>query len=203
MIDLVIATRNGGKLREIRAMASHIELNLLSLDDFKQIGQIKESGKTFEENAVLKARTVAKKTGILTLADDSGLEVEHLNDQPGIYSARFAGEKASDYANNEKLLELLRDVPPHHRYARFVCTIALATPETLIGTVTGTCEGMIGDKLTGSGGFGYDPLFIVNNYNQTFAELRPEIKNKISHRAKAIGKALIMLENYLIEKQNT
>ena len=199
-MDMVIATRNRGKFREIKDIMSGFEVTLHSLGDFPDIGDVAETGKTFEENAVIKATTIAKKTGMPTLGDDSGLEVDALDGQPGVYSARFAGAKANDSANNTKLLTLLKDIPVEQRNARFVCSIAFATPDELVGTVNGTCDGVIGEYPRGDGGFGYDPLFIVRDYNMTFAELNQDIKNKISHRAKALNKALLLLEKFLLQE---
>ncbi|MDX9701959.1 MAG: XTP/dITP diphosphatase [Candidatus Auribacterota bacterium] len=197
-MDLVVATRNRGKFREIKEILSPLELNLYSLADFPDIADVAETGKTFEENAIIKATCVAKSTGLPAIGDDSGLEVDFLNGQPGVYSARFAGNDASDSANNAKLLSLMEHVHIDQRQARFVCCIALAVPDELIGTVRGTCEGVIAQYPRGDGGFGYDPLFIARDYNMTFAELTHDIKNKISHRAKALNKTLILLEKFLL-----
>lgn len=199
MIDVVIATRNNGKIKECKELLKPLNLNIRSLSEFNTIGTIEETGTTFEENAAIKAKTVAEHTGLLTIADDSGLEVDELNGRPGVYSARFASENATDLQNNTKLLELLTDVPPSLRSARFVCAIALALPGQLLGTVKATCEGEIAEELRGHGGFGYDPLFIVRGYNMTFAELSLDLKNKVSHRAKALNKAVIFLEKLMIE----
>lgn len=197
-MDLVIATQNRGKFREIKDILSRLEITIHSLSEFPDIPEIEETGKTFEENAVIKAQTVARLTGMAALADDSGLEVDLLDGKPGVYSSRFAGEQATDSMNNAKLLSLVGDAPLEHRHARFVCAVALATPDELIGTVTGSCEGYINNTERGDGGFGYDPLFLARDYNMTFAELNQDIKNKISHRAKALNKACIMLEKYLL-----
>lgn len=206
VMDLVLATRNKGKLKEIKEILKPLNLILHTYDEYMDIKKIKETGKTFEENAILKATFIAKQTKMVTLADDSGLEVDCLSGQPGIYSARFAGEHATDMMNNEKLLSLMADVPLDSRQGRFVCAIAIALPDRLVGTVRGVCEGHIGFELRGGGGFGYDPLFVVTSYNVTFAELSLDIKNKISHRAKALNKALIVLDKLLLNQsdaQNT
>lgn len=185
----VIATENKHKLREIGEILKSFHLEVLSMGDAGLAGlEIAEDGSTFEENALIKAKTVMKKTGKLAIADDSGLEVEVLNNQPGIYSARFAGEGATDDENNEKLLKLLKDIPLHKRAARFVCSIAAAFPNGDTFTLRGECRGIIGFELKGEDGFGYDPLFIAETYNKTFAEIGEEKKNKISHRAVALEK---------------
>ena len=203
MTDIVIATRNSGKLLEIKDILKHLEVSVRSLSQFPEIPPIEETGSTFEENAILKAQKVADITGSLTLADDSGLEVDYLGGKPGIRSSRFAGDNATDLMNNAKLLEEMKGVSLDQRQARFVCVIALARPGELIGTVRGTCEGIINEYERGLNGFGYDPLFMVTDYNATFAELQQEIKNKISHRAKALNKAVIMLEKYLLHSHQS
>lgn len=185
----VIATNNNHKLEEIGDMLKDYNFEILSMREVGLNGlEIIEDGKTFEENAIIKAKTVMEKTGIIALADDSGLEVEAIENQPGIYSARFAGEDANDEANNKKLLELLKDVPFEERKARFVCAIAVVFPTGEIVTVRGACEGIIGFEAKGNTGFGYDPLFIVPQMDKTFAELGSEAKNRISHRARALEK---------------
>jgi XTP/dITP diphosphohydrolase len=152
-----------------------------------------EDGETFQENAIKKAREAAQFTGILALADDSGLEVDCLDGLPGVHSARFAGEPKDDAANNAKLLTLMQDIPWEQRTARFRCVVALCTPQGKVFTSDGSCEGYILEYLKGKGGFGYDPLFYVPDLNQTFAEIDIEIKNKISHRGKALSGALKIL----------
>lgn len=185
----VIATNNKHKLEEIGQMLAGYNLEILSMRDVNLDGmEIIEDGKTFEENAIIKAKTVMEKTGIISLADDSGLEVEAIENQPGIYSARFAGEHANDKANNDKLLTLLKNVPLEERKARFVCVIAVVFPNGETLTVRGECYGIIGLEAIGNTGFGYDPLFIVPELNKTFGELGSEAKNQISHRAKALEK---------------
>ncbi|HZK37862.1 MAG TPA: XTP/dITP diphosphatase [Clostridia bacterium] len=185
----VIATENEHKLKEIGAILKDLQLEVLSIRDAGlESLKIIENGDTFEENALIKARAVMEKTGKLAIADDSGLEVDMLNSQPGIYSARFAGENATDDENNKKLLKLLEDVPLHDRTARFVCSIAAVFPNGDTIVLRGECPGIIGLEPKGKGGFGYDPLFIVEKYNKTFAELGEEKKNRISHRAVALEK---------------
>lgn len=192
---LVLATNNKGKVKEFKELLGDVEI--LSLSDFPDIPDIVEDGNTFEENAIIKAKTVAQATGLMALADDSGLEVDILNGQPGIYSARFAGAGKDDQKNNEKLLALLKDVPTEKRTARFRCVIAIVTPLGETYTADGKCEGLIGKEPVGHKGFGYDPLFIVPSYNKTFAELDLAEKNKISHRGKALIKANSILEQLL------
>ncbi|RJP59334.1 MAG: XTP/dITP diphosphatase [Candidatus Auribacter fodinae] len=199
MAELLIATRNKGKLKELQHMLNPLELAIRSIADFPDLPEIAETGNTFEENAVLKAQTIADLTGMVTMADDSGLEVDALGGKPGVYSARFAGENATNSQNNELLLNMMSDVPAQLRGARFVSVIAVARPGKLLGTVRGFCEGIITDRMRGNGGFGYDPLFFLKDYNMTFAELSLELKNKVSHRAKALNKAVILLEKIILE----
>lgn len=192
-MKLVLATRNEGKIREITEILAPHGIEVLSMDEFPGIVEAEEDGETFRENAVKKASVVCEQTGLMALADDSGLEVDCLDGFPGVFSSRFAGEEKNDEANNKKLLELLQDVPEKQRAARFVCVTAIATPEGWVYTAKGVCEGVIAKEPRGEGGFGYDPLFCVPEYGKTFAELEPEIKNKISHRAKALAGALDIL----------
>jgi len=191
---LVLASRNRGKLKELRKLLKGYPFEVCSLANFPDIPEIEETGFTFKENALIKARTVAHKTGHLTLADDSGLEVDALNGAPGIHSSRFAGLEHDDEANNRKLLRLLEGVPLEKRSARFRCVVAVVDPEGFEATAEGLCGGKIGFEPKGENGFGYDPLFIVEEYGCTMAELDPEIKNKISHRAKALEKIVCILE---------
>ncbi|HZK57906.1 MAG TPA: XTP/dITP diphosphatase [Clostridia bacterium] len=185
----VIATENKHKLREIGAILKDFHLDALSMKDVGFEGlKIIEDGKTFEENALIKAKAVMKKTGKLAIADDSGLEVDILDNQPGIHSARFAGENATDDENNKKLLELLEGVPLHNRTARFVCNMVAVFPNGDTIVSRGECSGIIGFEPEGKSGFGYDPLFMVKEYNKTFAEMGEKEKNKISHRAVALEK---------------
>jgi len=196
-IELVVATRNRGKLREIKEVLKLLPFQLRTLQDIGFDQEIIEDKLTFKENALLKATTVANKTVKLVLADDSGLEVDALGGKPGIFSARYAGENASDHENNLKLLEELNKIPEGRRTAKFRCAMVLASPDKIIGTVEGACFGSIGFKEVGSNGFGYDPLFILSEYNKTFGELDSSIKNKVSHRAKALEKISLILESYI------
>ncbi len=191
-LQIVLATKNKGKIEEIKYILKETgitdAIEIHSLSDFPDITEIAEDGMTFSENARKKAETVAGYTGLTTIADDSGLEVDALNKAPGIYSARFAGEGASDADNIKKLLGLLEGVPKEKRGARFVCMIALATPDGEVKLMEGECRGIISEEARGTSGFGYDPVFIVPQYGKTFAKLGEEMKNKISHRAVALGK---------------
>ena len=185
--DIVISTGNAHKLEEIGAILKDLDYNIHSLKDVNLDNlEIEENGKTFEHNALIKARTVAKLTNMITIADDSGLEVDAIGKKPGIYSSRYAGENATDAENREKLLKALKNTAASHRTARFVCCIAVVFPDGKEFVVRGTCEGTIAFEEKGDNGFGYDSLFIVDNYNKTFAELPSSIKNAISHREKAL-----------------
>jgi ribonuclease PH/non-canonical purine NTP pyrophosphatase (RdgB/HAM1 family) len=185
---LLLATHNEGKVSELKEMLSSLPLEICSLKDFPALPQVQETGRTFEENAVLKAETISRITGEAVLADDSGLEVERLGGRPGVYSARFAGEGATDEENNALLLKLMDGVPPAERKARFVCVMALAVPGKKTVTVTGTCEGLLADAPRGHNGFGYDPLFIYEAEGKTFGEMDLETKSRISHRGRALQK---------------
>ncbi len=179
---------NPGKVKEIKQIMGNIPVEILSLNDILQekIIKIKETGNTYFENAFKKAKTVTRISGKYTIADDSGLEVDFLNGQPGVFSSRFAGEDATDEENIEKLLKLLVNVPEEERTARFRCTAVFYDgSQEIVLTADGVCEGKLATKKRGKGGFGYDPVFIPEGFEKTFAELPLSIKNKISHRAKA------------------
>ncbi len=193
-MDILLATNNQGKVQELVRLLGDLPFNVRSLRDFPEVGEIEEDGESFAENALIKARAGAGATGLLTLADDSGLEVDVLEGEPGVRSARFAGEPKDDSRNNAKLLELLQDIPLNRRTARFKSVIALGTPEGEEFVTEGTCEGLISLEPKGQGGFGYDPLFYVPEYDRSFAELSLEEKNAISHRGKALRAAAAMLE---------
>ncbi len=198
-MDIIIATSNQNKLKEFKALLKDHKINILSLKDFSQIPAVVEDGKNFYENALKKATTVVRYTGKLTIADDSGIEVEALGGKPGVYSSRFAGEDASDEENNARLMKELQGIPPDKRGACFKCALVIAKSEGETAFVEGECRGTIIEELRGHYGFGYDPLFLVPEYNKTFSEITPEEKNKISHRAKALQKLLKLLPNYLPE----
>jgi XTP/dITP diphosphohydrolase len=197
MALLYLATGNFGKLREIQALLAHLTVEIRSLKDLSPAPIILEDGETFNENAVKKAEAVCRLTGEVTLADDSGLEVDFLQGAPGVRSARFAGEGAGDLANNNLLLEKLQGVPLHLRGARFCCVMAVAAPGRKTAVATGCCRGLITLEPRGDEGFGYDPLFLVPAYQKTFGELSPDIKNRISHRSRALARALVILEKLL------
>lgn len=186
-MKLVIATRNKHKLEEICEIFSVPGLEIVSALDYPDIPDVEEDGTTFEANAIKKAVSLAKATGLLALADDSGLEVDALNGAPGIYSARYAGEPVSYPANNRKLLKELEKAP--NRRARFRCVIALSSSDGKAKTVDGRCEGVIAHEERGKQGFGYDPLFIPDGFSKTFAEMDAAAKNSISHRGRALKKA--------------
>ncbi len=196
---IVIASRNRDKAREIRKILGNTELKVLTLDDYRGIPNVVEDGKTFEHNAAKKARIVSRYTGTLTIADDSGLEVDFLNGRPGVKSARFAGIGADYKANNVKLLRLLQTAPPSKRKARFVCVIAIAKEGKLLHIIKGTCRGKIAFSPRGRKGFGYDPLFIPMGYDRTFSELGPAIKDRISHRYRALRKTKTVIKRLLKE----
>lgn len=197
-MELLLATRNKNKIIEMSAFLKRLGLKIRSLEDFPDAPNIVEDGKTFEENAAKKALACAKHTGLLTLADDSGLIVDALNGAPGVNSHRYAGANATDFENNMKLLDQMKNVDESRRTAKFICCIALADKKGLIRTVTGKCDGVILTEPRGREGFGYDPLFMKTDYKMTFAELSLEIKNRISHRAMALEKASLAIETYLL-----
>jgi len=190
---LVMATRNAGKVRELAQLLGDLDVQLLSLNDFPELPEIPEEGATFADNAAAKARAVARLTGLPALADDSGLEVAALGGRPGVFSARYAqdrtgGKTPTDEENWRKLLDELRDVPPDKRQARFVCEIALAFPHGRLVTTRGELVGAIAQEPRGSQGFGYDPVFWLPDYQATVAELDPAVKNRLSHRGRALQK---------------
>jgi XTP/dITP diphosphohydrolase len=203
---LVIATRNPGKIRELKAILRDSGVTLLSLADFPHLPEIPEEGATFGENAAAKAMAVARLTGQPALADDSGLMVDALQGAPGVFSARYAQDRTAprpptDADNWGKLLEELKEVPWGERGARFVCELALATPDGSLRRARGECAGVIALEPRGETGFGYDPVFWVPEYAATMAQLGPEIKNKISHRAKALAAFKEVLRSWLQEQE--
>lgn len=197
MRKLVIATRNEGKTVEIARLLTGLSCEVISLQQFKNMAPVEEDSPTFAGNAVKKATAVARFTGELALADDSGLEVEALNGKPGVLSARFAGPGAGDEANNRLLLKMLREVPAEKRGAVFKCAVAIVFPGGATYTVEEACKGRISETLRGDGGFGYDPLFIFEESGLTFAEMDLESKNRVSHRGKAMRGARHLLEQLL------
>lgn len=197
MRELLVATKNPGKLREIRELLKNFALKVTSLADYPDCPEIVEDGRTFKANAIKKAMVVGQYTGKLTLGEDSGLQVVALNNAPGIYSARFSGENATDEKNNDKLLASLQNVPLSKRQARYRCFAALCDGDKLVGVVDGCCGGFIEKQRRGTNGFGYDPLFLLPRYQKTFGELDSAIKSKISHRARALRKLKVLLQQYL------
>ncbi len=194
MQKLVVATKNTGKLKEVKALLADYPFLVLSLADFPDLPEIAETGLTFAENAQIKASAIAEHTGLMSLGDDSGLEVDFLDGAPGVYSARFAGEDADDRKNNQKLLSLLIGVPLEKRTARFRCVMALVIPgHSQVYLTEGTCPGLIGENPVGEEGFGYDPIFILPEKGLTLAQLDLEAKNQVSHRAQALKKAVTLL----------
>lgn len=196
-MELVVATRNQDKLKEIRTLLKDLPLKVMSLDNFRYVPEVREDGKTMEANAKKKAVRVSRFLDKLTVADDSGLEIPFLGNRPGVYSARFSGKGATYASNNEKVLRLLKDAPTKKRKACFRCVIAVADKGKLIGTVEGRCNGNITLEPKGRSGFGYDPVFIPNGYEKTFAQMGIKKKNKISHRGRALIKAKRLLEKYI------
>ena len=182
-------------MKEIREILGDLDIELLSLKDAGIHADIVEDGKTFEENAQIKAKAICEMTGEIVLADDSGLEIDYLNKEPGIYSARYMGEDTSYHIKNAKLIERLEGVPDEKRTARFVCAIAAAMPDGSCEVVRGTMEGIIGHEIAGENGFGYDPIFFLPEYGCTSAELSPEKKNELSHRGEGLRKIRKILEH--------
>ena len=195
-IQLIIASNNIHKIQDLRSMLQPYKyFDILSLRDFPHYTPQEEKTNSFEENAISKATHAAVALNSWTLADDSGLIVPVLNGEPGILTSRYAGNDATDADNRKKLLEKMKNFYDQDRYAYFFCCLALASPEGIKKTVTATCEGFLATEERGGGGFGYDPLFLKHDYNKTFAELETSIKNRISHRRKALDKMLLTLES--------
>lgn len=202
-MKVLIATRNRGKLREYADLLADLTaggqpIEWVSLADLGIEREVEETGTTFEENARLKATAYARESGLLTLADDSGLEVDALGGAPGVHSARYGGPELDDEGRYRLLLEALKDVPEGKRSARFRCVVAITTPEGELHTAEGTCEGRIAREPKGEHGFGYDPVFVVEEYGRTMAELGPEVKNRVSHRARALEAIRPMLATLLV-----
>jgi XTP/dITP diphosphohydrolase len=199
---LVVSSRNRAKAAEIAQILHEegLDLDVVSLGDFPEVALPPEIGQTFAENATLKAEHAAAATGLPAVADDSGLEVDALSGEPGIRSARYAGEDASDRDRYEKVLKLLRDVPDHERTARFRCAAAYADPSGTALLAEGTCEGRIAREPEGSGGFGYDPIFVPEGETRTMAELTPSEKHAISHRGRAFRELARLLRERLAQE---
>ena len=185
---ILFATGNQGKMKEVREILADLGVEVISMREADVSAEIVEDGETFEENAVIKARTIMELTGEVTLADDSGLEIDALGGEPGVYSARYMGEDTSYHIKNNNLIRRLSQVPRQQRTARFVCSIAAAFPDGEIITTDGVIEGLIGYEEAGENGFGYDPIFVVPQLGCTTAQLSDEQKNEISHRGKALRK---------------
>jgi len=192
---IVFATKNEGKVKEIKEMLEGMNIDLISLNHYKNVPEIKEDGESFFENALKKAKIVSEFTGETVLADDSGLSVDMLNGEPGIYSARYAGEEATDEENNNKLLANLKDVPQQNRSASFFCSLVLYKKDGSFDYFEGRWVGQIIDERRGENGFGYDPIFFVPELKATAAELPSAIKNKVSHRGKAFAQLRDVLES--------
>jgi len=197
-VQLVLATNNQDKIREIKHLLNDLPVTVLTRDDFLEFPDVEETGATLEENALLKARAIAKFCDLPALADDSGLEVDDLNGAPGVYSSRYSGEDATYADNNRKLLQELQDVPQEKRTARFRCVIATDWADGTTDTVEGVAEGYITEDIAGYEGFGYDPVFFYPPEGKRFSEMTLEEKNLVSHRGRALQKA----RDVIIERLN-
>lgn len=197
MRKLVIASKNRKKLYELKKYLKDVKANVLSLRDLDGVPRIIENQDTFKGNAEKKALTISRFTNGLVVADDSGLAVDVLDGRPGVRSSRFAGLEKDDRKNNLKLLRLLSRIPLKKRTARFICAVAIADKGKLIKVIEESCKGLIAFSIRGRYGFGYDPLFLIPEYKKTFGELGPKVKDRMSHRAKALKKAREFLKNYL------
>jgi len=206
MNKIIFATGNKDKMKEIRMILADLGMEVLSQKEAGIVADVVEDGSTFEENALIKATEIAKiaavmpeHKGAIVLADDSGLEIDYLNKEPGIYSARYMGENTSYDIKNQNLIDRLAGVPDEKRTARFVCAIAAAFPDSTSEVVRGTMEGIIGYKIAGGNGFGYDPIFFLPECGCTSAEISPEKKNELSHRGEGLRKIRVIIENKLGE----
>ncbi|MCI8341999.1 MAG: XTP/dITP diphosphatase [Firmicutes bacterium] len=186
-MKIVFATKNAGKVKEVKQILSDIDTEVLSMSEAGIDIDIVEDGESFEQNAIIKAKAVMEVCGCLSLSDDSGLEIDCLNKKPGVHSARFMGEETPYSIKNEKILEMLREIDEDKRTARFVSVIAAAFPDGRVVTARGTIEGRIAYEQKGSNGFGYDPIFYYPEFGKTLAEIDTELKNSISHRGKALS----------------
>ena len=201
MTKIVLATHNIHKARELKTLLSGFDIDVLTLDDISPEIELREDGVTFEANAFQKARSVHKQTKLLSLADDSGLEVFYLHGRPGVFSARYAGAHATDEMNNRKLLEEMRGVAPRRRRAQFRSVLALVG-DGMEDSTEGICPGQLGETPRGTNGFGYDPIFIPDGFSITYAELTAEEKNLISHRARSFAKMKEVLGSKLLTVRN-
>ena len=200
MAKIVFATGNMGKLREVKEILSDLDVDIVSMKEEGIDIDIEENGKTFEENAIIKAKAIAEHTDAIVLADDSGLEIDYLNKEPGVYSARYLGEDTSYDIKNQNLIDRLEGVKKEDRTARFVCAIAAVLPNKEVLVTRQTMEVYIGWELQGENGFGYDPIFFMDEYGCSSASISPEEKNSISHRGKALREMRVLLSKYLGEK---
>lgn len=197
MDKLLLATHNKHKAEEFQAMVGDLGVRVLTLDAFPQVGEIVEDAGTIEGNALKKAREVFEKTGLPSMADDTGLEVFYLNKAPGVYSSRYAGPEATYADNCRKLLAEMKGVPPRRRNAQFRCVLALVAPGVAPIFAEGVCRGVITESPRGEGGFGYDPIFLPDGHKQTFGEMPLDVKNGISHRGNALRKMRELLGSQL------
>ena len=201
-MQIVLATRNQHKKQELVALLGGMDITIRTLDDFPDAPDVVEDGETCEANAMKKAVEIARYTGLTAVADDTGLEVDALGGRPGAFAARYAGEQASYEDNWRKLLQELRGVPAENRGARFVTVAAIAFPAGKTFSTKGVLEGVIAEEATGSRGFGYDPVFFLPEYHQTLAQLSPDVKNRISHRARAFAQARTLLQQVMAEQNS-
>lgn len=199
MRKVIFATSNEGKMKEIRDILKDVEIELQSLREVGLNPDIEENGKTFEENAIIKAKAVMELTNEIVLADDSGLEVDYLDKAPGVYSARFMGENTSYDIKNQYIIDQLATAASDERSARFVCVIACTFPNGEVVTRRATIEGMIAKEIVGTNGFGYDPIFFVPEYGCTTAQMSSKLKNEISHRGKALCAMKEVIKQYLLD----
>ena len=197
MLEILIATNNLGKVKEIKDILSNPKIKILTMKDFPHLPKIEEDGKTYQENAFKKAGKISEYTGKICLADDSGLEIDYLKGKPGIYSSRWGN---SDKERINKVLKLLENVPINERNAKFVCAVVLVFPDGKTYMVKEECKGSIEFKPKGEHGFGYDPIFLVPEYNKTFAELGDKIKNQISHRGKAMRRMIDIINELIVSE---
>ncbi len=196
MKQLVLATHNKDKAGEVSALLNGLDVKLMSLDTFPAIGPIDEDAETLEGNALKKAREVCRQTGLPSVADDTGLEVRYLNDAPGVFSSRYAGPKATYADNCRKLLDRMKGVPPRRRAAQFRSVVAFVAPDGFERVAEGICTGVITESPRGSGGFGYDPVFLPDGAVLTFGQMPPDVKNRISHRGRALEALKPILQEY-------
>jgi XTP/dITP diphosphohydrolase len=193
---VIFATKNKGKIKEINMILKDLDVDVISMEEAGINVDVVEDGKTFQENAIKKAKEIMEITNEIVLADDSGLEVDYLNKEPGIYSARYGGVDTPYSVKNKLIIDRLEGVPDEKRSARFVCVVAAVFPTGEVTTTRGTIEGIIGYEPKGDNGIGYDPIFYVPEYKCTTAEMEPELKNKLSHRGKALEAIKIVLKDY-------